>query len=96
MMKKRRRARNGVRASSHPPPVKIGRFEPVEITQVNASKGNSYKDEDDEDDEDEDGFNDAEEITDDLLETAQTPSSVNDENTKIELDINIGILQQYM
>ena len=57
-------------------------FEPVEITQVNASKGNSYKDEDDEDDEDEDGFNDAEEITDDLLETAQTPSSVNVEDTK--------------
>ena len=34
MMKKRRRARNGVRASSHPPPVKIGRREVSVITHL--------------------------------------------------------------
>ena len=72
----------------------VPEFEPVEITPVNASKGNSYTDEDDEDDED--GFNDAEEITDDLLEADQAPSSVNVEDIKIEPDINIGMLQQYM
>merc|ERR1712029_1125822 len=67
----------------------VPEFEPVEITPVN-----NYTDEDDEDDED--GFNDAEEITDDLLETDQAPSSVNVEDIKIEPDINIGMLQQYM
>merc|ERR1719270_1578110 len=67
----------------------VPEVEPVEITPVN-----SYTDEDDEDDED--GFNDAEEITDDLLEADQAPSSVNVEDIKIEPDINIGMLQQYM
>merc|ERR1712034_208835 len=65
----------------------VPEFEPVEITPVETS-------------DDEDGFNDAEEITDDFLETepsnnmSDPPVSV--EDIKIEPDINIALMQQYM
>jgi len=73
----------------------VPEFEPVEITpvvqEVSHEEGFS--------DDDEDGFNDAEEITDDFLETepsnntSEPPVSV--EDIKIEPDIN-NLLQHYM
>ena len=51
----------------------------------------SYTDDED----DEEGFNDAEEITDDMLDNDQN-SANNVEDIKIEPDINIALLQQYM
>jgi len=71
----------------------VPEFEPVEITPVDASHEEGFSD--DEDDE----FNDAEEITDDFLEeppanTSESPVRV--EDIKIEPDINIALLQQYM
>merc|ERR1711994_606341 len=69
----------------------VPEFEPVEITPVDNQEG--YSD-------DEDGFNDAEEITDEMLveDNHQTPDQVNVEDIKIEPDINIEsmMLQQYM
>jgi len=73
----------------------VPEFEPVEITpvvqEVSHEEGFS--------DDDEDGFNDAEEITDDFLETEPSNNSseppVSVEDIKIEPDIN-NLLQHYM
>ena len=71
----------------------VPEFEPVEITPV--ENQGEYSDE-----EDEEGFNDAEEITDEMLveDNHQTHDQVNVEDIKIEPDINIEsmMLQQYM
>ena len=68
----------------------VPEFEPVEITPVE-NQGN-YSEE-----EDEEGFNDAEEITDDMLdESGQTNQPVNVEDIKIEPDINMAMFHQYM
>ena len=54
-------------------------------------------DENDVKEEDEEGFNDAEEITDDMLdESGQTHQPVNVEDIKIEPDINMAMFHQYM
>jgi len=72
----------------------VPEFEPVEITPVDASVEEGFSDDD------EDGFNDAEEITDDFLEnespnhTSEPPVSV--EDIKIEPDINIALMEHYM
>ena len=70
----------------------VPEYEPVEITPV-GNVTNSYSDE--EDDDDEEGFNDAEEITDDMLDSDQA-APANVEDIKIEPDINIAMMQQYM
>ena len=70
----------------------IPEYEPVEITPVEAGQDDYSNDED----EDEDGFNDAEEITDDMLDNEQSDASVRVEDIKIEPDINIALLHQYM
>merc|ERR1712029_1115798 len=67
----------------------VPEFEPVEITPVETVH-ERYSD-DDEDDEE--GFNDAEEITDDVLDNEPVR---NVENIKIEPDIEMAMLQQYM
>ena len=66
----------------------IPEYEPVEITPVEAGQDDYSNDED------EDGFNDAEEITDDMLDNDQSDASVRVEDIKIEPDINM--FQQYM
>merc|ERR1712218_299903 len=65
----------------------VPEYEPVEITPVDAQDDYSN-------DEDEDGFNDAEEITDDMLDNDQIDAPVRVEDIKIEPDINM--FQQYM
>merc|ERR1712241_1236319 len=66
----------------------VPEYEPVEITPVEADQDNFSNDED------EDGFNDAEEITDDMLDNDQIDAPVNVEDIKIEPDINM--FPQYM
>ena len=68
----------------------IPEYEPVEITPVEAGQDDYSNDED------EDGFNDAEEITDDMLDNEQSDASVRVEDIKIEPDINMALLHQYM
>jgi len=70
----------------------IPEYEPVEITPVEAGQDDYSNDED----EDEDGFNDAEEITDDMLDNDQSDASIRVEDIKIEPDINMALLHQYM
>ena len=65
----------------------VPEYEPVEITPVDAQDDFSN-------DEDEDGFNDAEEITDDMLDNDQSEAPVRVEDIKIEPDINMAMLQQ--
>ena len=70
----------------------IPEYESVEITPVEAGQDDYSNDED----EDDDGFNDAEEITDDMLDNEQSDASVRVEDIKIEPDINMALLHQYM
>ena len=70
----------------------IPEYEPVEITPVEAGMEEYSNDED----EDEDGFNDAEEITDEMLDNDQSDASIRVEDIKIEPDINMALLHQYM
>ena len=69
----------------------VPEYEPVEITPVGNVANNYSEDEDD----DEEGFNDAEEITDDMLDADQA-APPNVEDIKIEPDINIAMMTQYM
>ena len=69
----------------------VPEYEPVEITPVGNVTNNYSEDEDD----DEEGFNDAEEITDDMLGADQA-APPNVEDIKIEPDINIAMMTQYM
>merc|ERR1711994_930689 len=68
----------------------VPEYEPVEITPVEAGQDDYSNDED------EDGFNDAEEITDDMLDNEQNDAPVRVEDIKIEPDINMALLHQYM
>merc|ERR1712110_1087581 len=68
----------------------VPEYEPVEITPVEA------QDDEYSNDEDEDGFNDVEEITDDMLDNEQSEAQVRVEDIKIEPDINMALLHQYM
>merc|ERR1719510_2094245 len=61
----------------------VPEYEPVEITPVEAVQDEYSNDED----EDEDDFNDAEEITDDMLDNDQSEAPVRVEDIKIEPDI---------
>jgi len=73
----------------------VPEFEPVEITPVQYNDDDVYS-------EDEDEFNDAEEITDELLDTPSHALDRRDldgpsvEDIKIEPDINLGMLHQMM
>jgi len=73
----------------------VPEFEPVEITPVNYQE--------DEEEEDEDGFNDVEEITDDMCEVNHDTSGTENDNfiaegdIKVEIEPDIGqMMSQYM